>query len=108
MKPGIAAFAGDARTRGKWTSRRNDCIATTGKIFGDGRMLEVVRKNGDPEILELAFWEGGEARLGPRFKCGGAIYEPAAIDPRMLQAFNFPRSVASTELPRTLLESITN
>lgn len=82
------------------------CITTTGEIFGNGRMLELVSDSGGCKGLNLAFWDGQRVRVGPRFRCMGRVYEPATIDPGMLRALRLPKSAASVESPRKLLGDI--
>jgi hypothetical protein len=70
------------------------CIATTGEIFGDGKILEVVSDSDNDKRLSLASWDGRRATIGQRFECGGRVYEPATIDPGILQALRFPKGTA--------------
>jgi hypothetical protein len=81
-------------------------IATTGEIFENGKMLEVVSCGGDYKRLNLAFWDGQSVRVGPRFRCMGGVYEPATTDHRILQALKFPKLAAPDEPPRKLLGDI--
>jgi hypothetical protein len=79
-------------------------IATTGIVFGNGsKMIEVISDSGTHKGLGLAFWDGKKVTTGARFTHMGEVYEPATIDPGMLQAMRFPKITACVESPSKLL-----
>jgi hypothetical protein len=80
-------------------------IATTGEIFENGNILEVLFDNRNRR-LSLGLWNGEELKIGPRFEYRGHVYEPASIDSERLRALRFPMNISSPESTPKLLEEV--
>jgi hypothetical protein len=58
------------------------CITSTGKIFLDGAMIELVASSSGLDKPDLLLWNGRKAIVGSRVKHGGCIYEAPELAPR--------------------------
>jgi hypothetical protein len=85
--------------------QQGKCVATTGEIFEDGTMLEVVSATNDHKQLNFAFWDGQKQTVSPRLERTGYIYEPAT-DPRTLEPQTLPKGVAPVESTKKLVGDV--
>src|SRR5882762_1568045 len=81
------------------------CVATTGEIFEDGTILEVVSDTNDYKQLDVAFWNGQKQTVSSRWERKGYIYAPAT-DPRMLRPHKFPKGAAPVESIKKLVGDV--
>jgi hypothetical protein len=64
-------------------------IATTGKAFADGSMIELIGGAHDGN-LALMLWDGAKEIIGVRVEHHGQLYEPAPINSSVLQQLILP------------------
>ncbi len=64
-------------------------IATTGEVFPDGRMIELIGgvHDGNPALM---LWDGERETVGSLVEHNGRFYEPVPIDSSVLQALTLP------------------
>lgn len=86
--------------------QQNPVIATTGEVFEDGSMIELVRDVTDRDRLQLLFWDGSKVAVVPRVDRNGRVFEPAAVDPTVLHAMSLPSKYEACGSVRQLLEDI--
>ncbi len=85
--------------------RQAKCLPTTGEVFEDGTMLEVVSDTHDYKQLKVAFWNGQKQTVSPVWERKGHIYEPAT-DLRMLRPHKLPRGAAPVESTKELVSDV--
>jgi hypothetical protein len=81
------------------------CLATTGEIFEDGAILEVVSDANEYKHLGLAFWDGQKQAVSPRLERMGYIYEPSK-DYETLLLQKLPKGAAPAESTRKLVGDV--
>jgi hypothetical protein len=64
-------------------------IATMGRFFGDGGMIELVRSN-QQAVPELLLFDGEKSTRGASVSYNGRQYEPARIDRTLLEHLTLP------------------
>ncbi|MBV9339339.1 MAG: hypothetical protein JO159_00430 [Acidobacteria bacterium] len=64
-------------------------IATSGEIFADGSVIELVAAVRDDKP-GLLFWNGQDATVAPQVEYGGRIYRAVDVEPSILEATRFP------------------
>ncbi len=64
-------------------------IATTGEVFADGSMIELIggAHDGNPALM---LWDGAKETVGARVEHHGQLYEPAPINSSVLQDLVLP------------------
>jgi len=64
-------------------------MTTYGEVFADGVMIELIRgaHHGSPALM---LWDGTEETIGARVEHRGQLYEPAPINPSILQELILP------------------
>jgi hypothetical protein len=65
-------------------------VVTTGQIFPDGTILELVCALNWSRRLDLLFWNGIKATVSSRVAHDGCFYEPADVPPSLYHATRFP------------------
>jgi hypothetical protein len=77
-------------------------IPTGGEIFGDGRMVEIVRDPSGPANLALLFWNRKQAAFLHQVKIRSKCYVPLQVDQRIIRQLRLPERVlpygSTTEL----------
>ena len=87
--------------RGNSTS--NSPVPTTAENFPDGTMLGLgPRKWG----VQVVFWRNKRPTLSRRVQVGDRNYEPAVLDPSVLDAIRFPGGIANYGSTNRLFQSI--
>jgi hypothetical protein len=86
--------------------QQNPVIATTGGVFEDGSMIELVRDVTHRDRLQLLHWDGTKACAVPRVELNGRVFEPAAVDPTVMRAMSLPTKCESCGSVRQLLDDI--
>jgi hypothetical protein len=78
-------------------------IATTGEFFADGSMIELISdvRDGNPALM---LCDGAKETIGTRVEHHGRLYEPAPIDPSVLQALTLPTQCCPHGTTREFLE----
>ena len=111
---GAAPQGGDsldtkAKTNAKSRSNATkSCIVSSGEIFADGAMIELV--SGAPGLNQpdCLLWNGSKATVGPRVKHGGCIYEAPELAPSLYRAMRLPSKCTDYGSSRGLFAVITN
>jgi hypothetical protein len=64
-------------------------VATAGGVFSDGSMIELIRgaRGGNPALM---LWDGAKETIGATVEHHGQLYEPAPINPSILQELILP------------------
>jgi hypothetical protein len=80
-------------------------IATTGEIFADGSLIELIGgiDNGNPELM---LWDGAKETVGSVVEFKGRRYEHAAISRSFLQGLMLPTRSCPHGTTRELLAEI--
>ena len=93
-----------ARTNATSESKANSIIST-GEIFPDGGMIELVSSSTGVNKPNLLLWNGRKATVGPRVtNSGGRIYEAAELtfSLSLLRAMRLPSHVVLTTDQRAI------
>ena len=90
----------------KGSEPKSEPIKTTGEIFEDGKIIELVRSGTNPKLLRLLFWDGNTATIGERVCHDNRIYEPAAVESTILCALMLPTKSATCGPAKSLLTDI--
>jgi hypothetical protein len=80
-------------------------IATTGEVFADGSMIELIggAHDGNPALM---LWDGAKETVGARVEHHGQLYEPAPINSSVLQDLVLPtHSCPRGGTPKLLAET---
>jgi len=85
-----------------------ECLPTTGEIFGESGILDVVSDVIASKQLNLVFWNGREVTIGPRLRCMDRVYEAATIDPGILRLLRLPKRAMLGEPAEQLLSEISD
>jgi|SRR6516225_5360105 hypothetical protein len=80
-------------------------IATTGEIFADGSLIELISDdgNGSPKLM---LWDGARETVGAIVEFGGWHYEPATISKSILRELMLPARCCPHGTTRELLAEI--
>jgi hypothetical protein len=84
----------------------NRCIISTGEIFADGAMIDLVSSSSGINKPDLLLWNKSKATVGPRVEHGGCIYEAHELPPSLYRATRFPSRCADYGSARGLFGSI--
>ena len=74
----------------KISERQSDkpMVRTSGKVFSDGSILELIRiPNGE---LNLLIWDGKSANTAGQFVRRGETFAPSRVDPTILPWLQLP------------------
>jgi hypothetical protein len=82
---------------------KKDTVATTGEIFSDSTVLEVVCAPKASRQLKLLFWNGTKGAVSSRHIHDGCLYQPADVPPSLYYATRFPVRYESHHSARQLL-----
>ncbi|MGA7291686.1 MAG: hypothetical protein WBW53_00955 [Terriglobales bacterium] len=83
-------------------------IASTGEIFGDGSMIELVSGPSETDGPSLLFWDGDRPVIAPRIEHGDFIYEALDLPPSLYRAIRLPSHCDDYGSARGLFASITD
>jgi hypothetical protein len=83
-----------------------EAIKTTGQLFPDGTMLELVRPEPGADELGLLRWDGKSATIGKQFEVNDKIYRPVSLNRTHLSALHLPRHAAAYGTTRDLFNGI--
>ena len=75
------------------SERGSRVIGTSGEIFRDGSILELVKPSSDPQ-LSLLFWRKRQQTIARHIRHRGRVYEATAANEMLLQAIRFPTGTA--------------
>jgi hypothetical protein len=68
----------------------NRCIISSGEIFADGAMIDLVSGSSGPNKPDLILWNGSTATVAPRVEHGGRLYEAPELPPSLYRATRLP------------------
>lgn len=71
-------------------SATKSCIISTGEIFADGAMIDLVSGSSGLNKPDLLLWSRSKATVGPRVEHGGCIYEAPELPQSLYRATRFP------------------
>lgn len=77
------------RPTSKRQSRKDQVVVTSGEIFPDGKLIDLVA-SADIRRPGLLFWDGKRATVAPRIQHGGIVYEAPELHPSIRRAIRFP------------------
>jgi hypothetical protein len=77
-------------------------VLTTGEIFDDGTLIELVRSSTGSSKPDLLLWNGTVATIGPKVTHGGRFYESSEIPLSIYRAVLLPRGRVDCEPLRQL------
>jgi hypothetical protein len=82
-------------------------IATSGEMFTDGSLIELVASayDGKPALL---FWNGKRVRIAPQIDHLGHFYQPLELDRSLWQAMRFPSAARPYASIKALFKGIAN
>ena len=83
-------------------------IASTGEIFVDGSMIELISSPSETDRPCLLFWDGHTAVVAPRVKHGGLVYEAEELPSSVYRATRFPSRCDDYGSARSLFASISD
>jgi hypothetical protein len=94
------------RTENTDTATGSPIVKTSGELFPDGCMIEVVasRPGGQPNLL---FWNGETTLIAPQVEYGGRIYQAQELYASILQAMRLPRESVSYGTIQQLFSGLT-
>ena len=75
----------------------NRCIISTGEIFADGAIIDLVSGSSRINKPDVLLWNGSKAIVGPRVEHGGCIYEASKLTPSLHRALRLRRAAAITD-----------
>jgi len=98
-------------TKGKTEAKRaantkSDCIISTGQIFADGAMVELVSASPGLRKPSLLLWNGKKATVGPRVEHDGCIYQAPDLAPSLYHAMRLPSRSSGYRSARSLFTAI--
>jgi hypothetical protein len=64
-------------------------VRTSGEIFGDGSIIELVSPATDRQ-LQLLFWHKQQKKVAPQIEYRGRLYQVPDVNETLLQAIRFP------------------
>lgn len=82
-------------------------VITAGKIFGDGKMIELIRSS-DGKGPSLLAWDGKRATTGHSVECCGSAYEAPDLAPSLSRAVRLPSGISDYSSARSLYAEIIN
>ena len=78
-------------SRGPTTNASKDdstVVRTSGEIFGDGSMIELVKSATDRH-LQLLFWRKQQKKIASQIEHRGRVYQPPDVNETLVQAIQF-------------------
>jgi|HubBroStandDraft_5_1064220.scaffolds.fasta_scaffold24318_2 hypothetical protein len=79
---------------------------TTGELFPDGSLIELVASSFHASKPDLLLWSGKNVEIGPILSYGGRTYEAPALNPVLYRALNLPANYHDYISTRTLFDRI--
>jgi hypothetical protein len=79
---------------------------TTGELFPDGTLIELVAGSSHPNKPDLLLWNGKKAEIGPIVSYGGTTYEAPVLNPVLYRALNLPANCRDYVSARALFDQI--
>jgi hypothetical protein len=104
VEPHMARIA-QARPGANPANSREE-IETTGEVFSDGTMLELVLDPDRTNEVSLLAWNGKNANVSKRFEHNGKVYVPPKLNSTVLRALRLPRDIAPYGSTRDLFNDI--
>ena len=96
-----------ARTNATSESKANSIIST-GEIFPDGGMIELVSSSTGVNQPDLLLWNGSEATVEHRVEHIGCIYEAPELPPTLYRATRWPSHCTDYGSARCLFDGISD
>jgi hypothetical protein len=84
----------------------SSCMISTGEIFADGAMIELVASSSGLNRPDFLLWNGRKATVGPRVEHGGCIYEASKLTPSLHRALRLPARCSNYGSARDLFAGI--
>src|SRR5580700_7603178 len=81
-------------------------VETTGEVFSDGSLLELIRDDSRAGDTSLLQWDRNSATIGQHFEVNGKIYRPARLNSAILRALRLPGHIAPYGSTRDLFNDI--
>ena len=79
---------------------------TTGEVFADGAMIELISGSSAPNRPDLLLRNGRKTTVGPRVEYGGRIYEAPLLPMSLYRATRFPSESSNYGSDRALFGEI--
>jgi hypothetical protein len=98
----------ETRTSSAVGSAAKRCIISSGEIFPDGALIDLVAGSSELNKPDLLLWNGSKTTVGPQVEHGGCIYEAPELPPGLYRATRFPARCDDYGSARRLFESITD
>ncbi len=83
-------------------------IISSGEIFPDGAMIELVSGSSKLNQPQLCLWNGQQATVAPRVQHAGSIYDAPVIDPILYRALRLPVQCIDYGSARSLLTELSD
>ena len=84
-----------------------EIVQTTGQIFSDGTVIELMRKANNQGTV-LVRWKNGHFEMADRLEHSGAIYAAPPIAPSIARALRFPARIGPPEDTNALFSDLHN
>ena len=75
-----------AKANANSAANTRDSFISTGEIFADGAMIELVSSSSGLKKPDLLLWNGRKSTVGPRVKHAGCVYEAPELAPTLYRA----------------------
>ena len=82
-------------------------VITAGKIFDDGKVIELIRSPGGKGPY-LLVWDGKRATTGHSIECWGSVYGAPDLAPSLARAMRLPPGIKDYSSARSLFAEITD
>jgi hypothetical protein len=92
----------------KDAATNRDAIETTGEVFSDGSILELIHHDSGADETALLRWDGQNATIGWHFEVDGHDYRPPKSSSTFPSAFRLPGGISSYGSTRHLFDEICN
>ena len=88
-------------------SAESKIVRTSGQIFADGELIELVASASDNR-LDLLFWNKQKKIIAPRVKYGDRICQAPDVPETLLRAIRFPKNASDYSSARKLFSDTIN
>ena len=82
-------------------------VRTSGEIFDDGSVIELVSSPTDSQ-LDLLFWHKHRKTIAPQIEYRDRVYQALDLDETLLRAIHFPSDAKDFGTARQLFSQIRN
>jgi hypothetical protein len=89
------------------TAAGTPIVKTSGEVFSDGCMIDVVASTSGSQP-DLLFWDGTTTLIAPQVNYGGRIYQAQELQASILQAMRLPRDSVSYGTIQQLFTELRN